>query len=153
MVAVGGRPEGGVVFEVAEEVFAEAAGSVLANVFGVIREVAESLGLDSGDSSGEGSGDTGEDLAAAALGVVGVGGLQRGIPVPEVIGGVAEGLDPELILVPVVDFLAVGEVGVDGENALGADVLLELGVASQPAMSQLSAKKTTPRRGGEVRPK
>ncbi len=46
--------DGGVVLDVAEEVFAQAAGGVVADVFGVVREIAEALGLDGGDGAGKG---------------------------------------------------------------------------------------------------
>ncbi len=44
-------------------------------------------------------------------------------------------MHPELVLVLVVDLLAVGEVGVDGEQAFAADELLKLGVELEVALT------------------
>ena len=120
--------KGGVVLHVAKEVFAQAAGGVVADIFGVVREIAEPLRLDRRNRAGKVRRDAGEDLPSASLSVVGVGRLQRDTPITEVIGFVTKLVHPELVLILVVDFLAVGEVSVDGEQALGADELLELGV-------------------------
>ncbi len=113
-MAVAGEGEGqvrrkGVLHaRIGKEVLAQAGRAIVADIFGIIAEIAKALGLQERDGSRKCGGETREQRhTGVALRVVGVGCLQRDTPVAEVIDVVAERVHPDLVQILVIDLGAV----------------------------------------------